>query len=57
MKNKHLVGFFMRIIGTMGLGLVSGWLIRDFGPKTLWYTIGIVTMIAAILFGLYLERN
>lgn len=57
MKNKRPIGFIMRVIGTMALGLVSGWTIRDFGAKALWYVIGIVAMTTSVLVGVYLERN
>ena len=57
MKNKHLIGFIMRIISTMALGIVAGCTIRDFGHEILWYVIGLVTLTAAILVGAYLEKK
>lgn len=57
MKNKKFIGFIIRIISTIALGCVSGWTIRDFGMKTLWYIIGIVAMTTSILVGAYMERN
>ena len=57
MTTKQRIGFIMRIVGPIILGLSIGWLIRDFGPETLWYTIGIVTMTASTLIGAYLEKN
>lgn len=57
MKNKRLIGFIMRVVGTMALGLISGWTIRDFGTKALWYVIGIVAMTTSVLVGAYLEGN
>jgi len=57
MTTKQLIGFIMRVISPIGLGLSIGWLIRDFGSGTLWYAIGIAGFTAAILVGYYLEKN
>lgn len=57
MTTKQLIGFIMRVISPMGLGLSIGWLIRDFGSGTLWYAIGIASMTASTLVGFYLEKN
>ena len=57
MKNKHLIGFIMKIVGTIALAFAIGWLIRDFGATALYYAIAITGFTAAIFIGFHLEKK
>lgn len=53
---KQHFGFVIKILGLIVLGFAIGWLIRDFGPMTLYYSVGIVIATVSVLVGLYLEK-